>query len=86
MFLISQAHVLSWSMKISKRFSLLENGEFSDIQTNPQTSLGPENKLKYQNLKHQNEGTRIWWECTVCENELKNSRAVLPKLNARLCS
>lgn len=46
-------------MKIHKRFSLLEDGEFSDVQTNPQNILEPEYKLKYQNLKHQNEETKI---------------------------
>lgn len=46
-------------MKIP-RFSLLEDGEFSDPQTNPQNTLEPEHNLKYQNLKHQNEETRIW--------------------------
>lgn len=70
-------------MEIPKRFSLLEDGEFSDVQTKPQNAFEPEYELQYQDQKHQNKETRIRRECTVCENELNSSRVVLPRLSAK---
>lgn len=66
-----------------KRFSLLEDEKFSDIQTNLQNTLEPEFWPKYQNTCTEMKGLE-YDECveSVKMNQ-KNSSAVLSRLHTK---